>query len=147
MRLVLTGFIELSKRSKEKPFILWHQEPIADSYLEIALLSSFISNYKLKWGVSHFNWPTIDAATLTTTVCGLWPFLTLTVYFCFLKLSGGKKTPCNKRRIKAYFHWMSQHVRMGKAAQTVCVTREIRNIKEGFEKIIAACWGNFRGEG
>lgn len=40
----------------------------------------------------------------------------------------GKRKPCHKRGIRAYFQWMSQHVEMGKALQTVCITKAIINI-------------------
>lgn len=117
----------VSQRSTKKPSFPWHQVLIADYYLEIAILSSFISNSKLKWGVILI----CQQSTLLhwEQVCVYFGhFLLLQYIFASSSSQGGKKKPCNKRRIKAYFHWMSQHVKMGKAVQTVCVTREIRNI-------------------
>lgn len=46
----------------------------------------------------------------------------------FPVLWGKRKKSCHKRGIRAYFQWMSQHVEMGKALQTVCITKAIINI-------------------
>lgn len=62
----------------------------------------------------------------TENKCVLFGHFLLLQYI--LVSSGSQEKPCHKRRIKAYFQQMSQHVKMEKVVQTVCVTREIRNL-------------------
>lgn len=74
-----------SKRSTENPFFLWQWTFIAGYFSEIVLLYFFTFKIKMEYEETLVQQPT---QLHWEQACVLWPFRTLTVYSCFLELSG-----------------------------------------------------------